>query len=98
MKKHLGWVIIAAALCVGFFTASPYWTVNGTTLSPLSGYVLGLGRIVSAGETTLVNGDFVPTGWGAGAAVSVDANSTDSRFSITVTAGTVPGLNPTIVL
>jgi hypothetical protein len=49
--------------------------------------------------TALVAGDFaLHANFGSGASVSVAANSTDSRFEITLTAGTGCGANPTITL
>jgi len=53
-------------------------------------------RFHSSG-TALVSGDFVATGWGAGAALSA-IRGADQAFSVTVTAGTAPALNPTLDL
>lgn len=57
-------------------------------------------RFIQRGATALVAGDFaLAAGWGNAATVSVDANSTDGRWRITVTSnGTGQAANPTITL
>lgn len=42
--------------------------------------------------------DPATTGWGSGASLSVRSNSKDQRGSVTVTVGTGPSANPTLVL
>ena len=56
-------------------------------------------RYSVAQATTLVSGDFVLTGWGTGASLSVtNTQSKDQAFTVTITAGTSPAANPTIKL
>ena len=59
-------------------------------------------RFMQRGATALVDTDFaLSSGWGSGATVAVDANSTDGRWRITVTVplgATGMSGNPTITL
>ena len=51
-------------------------------------------KLLMRGSRDLVAGDFLLTGWGSGASVAITANSIDSRWRITITAGTAPSANP----
>lgn len=67
--------------------------IGGTT--PAAGTFT---RTTSAG-TDHVAGDYaLHANWGGGAAVAVVADSKDEQWRITVTAGTVPGASPTVIL
>lgn len=53
-------------------------------------------RLFTSG-TAHVAGDWAPTGWGSGASVSA-VSGDDSHGTVTVTSGTSPSANPTVVL
>jgi hypothetical protein len=57
-------------------------------------------KLLARGQTALVDGDFtLAAGWGSTATVSADANSTDQRFRVTVTAnGAGLAANPNLTL
>jgi hypothetical protein len=54
-------------------------------------------RFNIAGSTPLTAANFQFTGWGTGATIS-SVTGTDTAFSITMTAGTTPTINPTVTL
>lgn len=55
-------------------------------------------RLAARGMGTISTGAFSLSGWGAGASIAINGESNDSRGSITITAGTGPSANPTVVL
>lgn len=48
--------------------------------------------------SALVVGDLSSSGWGTSPTLAVNNNSTDTAFSLSVTAGTTPSANPTLTL
>lgn len=55
-------------------------------------------HIINRGGPNLAASDFVLTGWGTGATITVDSDCTDQKWYITITAGTSPSANPTVQL
>jgi hypothetical protein len=57
------------------------------------------GRVVAGTEETeLVNADAALTGWGTTPSVAAAAGSKDHRGRLSVTTGTTPSANPTVVV
>lgn len=50
---------------------------------------------ITAGGTTIVSGDFILSGWGAGATITA-IHGSDMAHRFTITAGTAPSSSPTI--
>jgi hypothetical protein len=81
-------------------------TTNNTGINTLqdlrpdyvvTGAVTGInGRFILNYGTNLVSGNFILTGWGSGASISVTGK--DSAHQITVTAGTSPSTGATVQL
>ncbi len=61
---------------------------NALRVNVVAGGLIGQGTALNAGN-------FVLTGWGAGAAIS-SVQGTDQAWSATITAGTTPSVNPAI--
>jgi len=82
---------------IGSYTngTSPVSLVTATTVTSTT---VNMGRFNISQGTVLVSGDFALSGWGTGATVAVNNNAEDALGEITVTAGTSPSANPTVVL